>query len=276
MRAAGPSRTRSAVQAVRLVLPVSGVAVALRQPTGAEDLRLTEHDVGSPDLPLVLIERLGMAETELAWADLPVADIDAMIVRLRRALLGDRVVADVACAAAECGQRIDLSFSLDGYLAHHQPRPAPRSRGWRVEAVQAPWHALVGPGGEAARFRLPTLADQLAVAAAVDPAVALLEACVRPAGLPARVLARVEAAMAAMAPPLSGALEGRCPECGTPISAWFDARRYCLQELADRARFVFDDVDVLADRYHWSERAILTLPHSRRTEYADRARRVPA
>jgi hypothetical protein len=268
---------RSIAPAVRLVLPVSGLAVALLQPTGAEDLLLTEHGVGSPELALVLIERLGMADTPLAWANLPVADVDTMIVRLRRALLGDRVLADIPCAAAECGQRIDLSFSLDGYLAHHRPRPAPRGGGWRVVAAKAaPWHVLVGPAGEAARFRLPTLADQLAVSGAADPPLALLSACVRPAKLPVRVLARVEAAMALLAPPLAGELEGRCPECGTPISAWFGARRYCLQELADRARFVFDDVDVLADRYHWSERAILTLPHSRRTEYADRARRVPA
>ena len=69
---------------------------------------------------------------------------------------------------------------------------------------------------------------------------------------------------------------GACPQCGAPITALFQARHYCLRELRDRARFVFDDIDVLAERYHWSERAILTLPLARRTQYAERARQALA
>ena len=37
---------------------------------------------------------------------------------------------------------------------------------------------------------------------------------------------------------------------------------------------VFDDIDVLAERYHWSERAILSLPLTRRTQYVERARQA--
>lgn len=80
--------------------------------------------------------------------------------------------------------------------------------------------------------------------------------------------------MAALAPPLAGPLQGPCPHCASPIAARFEARLYCLQELRDRARFIFDDIDALAERYHWSERAILTLPHLRRTSYVERARRA--
>jgi hypothetical protein len=90
--------------------------------------------------------------------------------------------------------------------------------------------------------------------------------------LEARRRSRVEAAMAALAPPLAGPLRGRCPHCARPIEAWFEARLYCLQELRDRARFVHDDVDTLAERYHWSERAILNLPQVRRAQYVERAR----
>jgi hypothetical protein len=80
--------------------------------------------------------------------------------------------------------------------------------------------------------------------------------------------------MARLAPPLATPLRGQCPHCGAPITALFQARHYCLRELSDRARFVFDDIDILAERYHWSERAILTLPLSRRTLYAERARQA--
>jgi hypothetical protein len=211
----------------------------------------------------------------VSWADLPVPDIDTLIVRLRQAMLGDRVVADIACAGPACHQPIDLSFGLDAYLAHHRPRHgAARGRGWRLAAGDAPWHVLLSPDDEAARFRLPTIADQIAVDALPDPVAALAARCVRPAGLRGRMRTRVEAAMAALAPPLAGPLAGRCPDCGTPIAARFEARLYCLQELRDRARFVLDDVATLAGCYHWSERAILTLPHARRAGYAERARRA--
>ena len=80
--------------------------------------------------------------------------------------------------------------------------------------------------------------------------------------------------MTALAPPLAGPLRGQCPHCGRFIEAWFEARLYCLQELRDRARFVHDDVDALAERYHWSERDILKLPQMRRAQYAERARQA--
>ncbi len=53
----------------------------------------------------------------------------------------------------------------------------------------------------------------------------------------------------------------------------FAARWFCLTELRKRAAFVYQDVDVLARRYHWSERAILALPSARRAAYAELARR---
>ena len=65
-------------------------------------------------------------------------------------------------------------------------------------------------------------------------------------------------------------------ECGTAIEARFDARLFCLQELCDRARFVYDDVDAIAARHHWSEAEILALPGERRIQYAERARQSRA
>ncbi len=59
--------------------------------------------------------------------------------------------------------------------------------------------------------------------------------------------------MQALAPDLASELQGRCPECGATVAVRFEPRRYCLTELRDRARFLFADVDALAQRYHWSE-----------------------
>lgn len=78
--------------------------------------------------------------------------------------------------------------------------------------------------------------------------------------------------MAALAPPLAGPLSGTCPNCGTEVSTHFDPRRYVLAELRARARFVAEDLHILAARYHWTERTILALPSQRRAAYAEFAR----
>ena len=78
--------------------------------------------------------------------------------------------------------------------------------------------------------------------------------------------------MEALAPNLSQNLEGICPECGARVSVFFSPRRYCLRELRERAAFVYQDVDLLARRYHWSESEILALPCIRRMNYVEAAR----
>jgi hypothetical protein len=275
-----PARTPRAYRnapVARFALPVSGVVVALRQPTGAEDVLLAEHIVEDPTLALSIAERLGETDAAVNWADLPVPDIDTLILRLRQAVVGNRVVAEVDCSTSTCGQRVDLSFGIDAYLTHHRPRPgrARRREWWTERAADASdWYVLRTRDADEVHFRLPTLADQIAVDELPDAAAALAARCIRPGRLPARPRARVEAAMTALAPPLAGPLQGRCPHCATPIAAQFEARLYCLQELRDRARFVYADIDALAERYHWSERAILMLPQVRRTSYVERARQA--
>ena len=71
-------------------------------------------------------------------------------------------------------------------------------------------------------------------------------------------------------------MQGQCPHCGAAIMALFQPRQYCLRELRERARFVYDDIDALAERYHWTEPAILRLPAARRSQYVERARQARA
>jgi hypothetical protein len=277
MRAAATPRDHEPAPVARFVLPVSGLAVALTAPTGAEEVLLAERRAEDASLALALAERLGRAEAEVDWATLSITDIDALIARLRIAEVGDRVVGETACVSPACAEKVDLSFRLSDWLDHHRPRRgAPKGRDWRAEpAADAPgWRVLVVQGTEVARFRLPTLADQIAAQGAADPATALAEHVFWPADLPARFKARAEAAMEMLAPALAGPMQGQCPHCGAAITALFQPRQYCLRELRDRARFVYDDIDALAERYHWTERAILRLPAARRSQYVERARRA--
>jgi hypothetical protein len=276
-RAAAWSPTNP-VAVARFRLPVSGIQVALRQPTGADDLLLAEANIDDPALAIALARRLGQAESGVDWARLTVSDLDALILRLRQALYGNRIVADVVCRAPQCGSRIDISFVIEAYLTHHQPRAAPlRGRGWTVEPCceEPGWFCLALSGqSPSARFRLPSAADQVSVFGLADAEEALVRLCIRPPELPTRLGERVETAMAAMAPQLDSDLGGSCPDCGTTVLARFEARRYCLEEMRDRARFVYDDIDALAQRYHWSEQAILSMPNARRASYAELARQV--
>ncbi len=290
-------------------LPVSGRVVALKQPSGAEDLLLAEaaHTPGGDAaLALALVHRLArVVEGEpVDWGSLCVTDLDVLVVRLRQALIGDRLRADLPCPAPECGQRIDIDFSVAEFLAHHTPEAgATLGGGAAVESADEPgWFYLAdvpeesdspamdvaeatllepesSPGGPQSgpgwvRFRLPTADDLLAVAGQSAGDRELARRCIRPAEVPARLRRRVEAAMEALAPSLSGELEGLCPECGTTVTLQFDARWFCLRELRDRAVFIYQDVDLLARRYHWSETQILSIPQVRRAAYAELARQA--
>ncbi len=262
-------------EAGRFALPVSRRVVVLRPPRGAEDLLLLEAartPAGDAALALALARRLvRAAEGEpLDWNGLPVTDLDVLVMRLRQLLIGDRIRADVACPAAGCGRRIDVAFGIEDFLAHRGPEPAE----WPTEPDDEPGWFRPVESAEGVSFRLPTVADQLAVIGRPDADDELARRCVRPIDVPARLRHRVEEAMESLAPSLCGDLNGVCPECGAEVVVAFDARWYCLRELRDRAAFIYQDVDLLARRYCWTERDILALPHGRRAAYAELARRV--
>jgi hypothetical protein len=263
----------SELPVTRFVMPVSGVRVMLRQPTGIEDLLLSDHRRDDPAVVLRLVERLGQADIEVDWGGFPVTDIDTLILRLRQFVLGNVLSSSLTCAARDCGSRVEISFGIDSYLAHHRPhKGALVRRSWGVAVPeQDGWYRLTGDDHSTTTFRLPTLRDQIAVAGLSDGPELLAQRCIRSDERSARISARIDAAMSAYAPPLAGPLLGRCPDCGTEITARFEAREYCLQEFASRARFVYDDIDTLAERYHWSERAILAMPQARRVRYVERA-----
>ena len=282
-------------------LPVSDHVVALRHPTGAEDLLLLEAARDDTDLALALAGHLVRPTdgARIDWRELTVSDLEALILRLRQAIIGDRVRADVACQFTACGRRIDISFRISDYLADRKPvTPGVRSA-WSVEPDKDPgWFRLIKvrkrPGrlassaeppdhdsnvpfggddsASAVAFRLPTIADQLAVVGQRKGADKLAHRCIRPAGIPLRLRRLVEAAMETMAPSLSGDLQGTCPECGAKVVVFFDPLQFCLRELRDRAAFIYQDIDLLARRYHWSETDILAMPHVRRANYAELAR----
>lgn len=255
-------------------LPVSGIEVALRPPGGAEDVFLAEAGRYQPQLAQTLVQALARPAdgSTLDWTDVTLTDLDATLLAIRSMVLGERIASSARCTpparapsgsrdAMGCGASIDLGFGVAEYLAQHRPH-APRG----VTRCDDPaWYALDRTG---ARFRLPTHRDLAAIAAEPDPEVELARRCIEPHTARLHVRRRIEHAMEALAPNLYGTLEGVCPECSATVRIAFDPQRYVIEELRQRAAFVFEEVHLIAERYRWSEPAILAMPHARRARYA--------
>lgn len=231
------------------VLPVSAATVVFRPPSGYDDLLLAEH-VGDVRLRVEMVRRLAPpARADEDWTTLPFVDVDAALLGLRRFLEGDRLIAEIQCGA--CSAWGDVAFSIAEYLDAHRPRRAARAR---VASIPTVGHVLAaieahGPG---------------------PAAIAALEASYgaeHGGGADARkALARLEKA----APALSGPIEGVCPQCAAPVSAWFDPGAFVLAEMRPRAQMIYDEVHLLASAYGWTEDGILSLPGPRRAAYAAR------
>jgi hypothetical protein len=243
------------------VLPVSRLALAVREPIGEDELFVVE----SASAPLPTLLELGRRVVTAAdgspvpWPELPATDLGAVALLVRRALVGSTIHTDAACPAPGCGERIDVSFTVTDYVDHHRPR---RPRG--AVAAGDGWWSLTGAD---VRFRIPTVADVTELPAGEDGG--LDERCVKAAGtLTAALAQRVGRALAALAPSLDDLLGGVCPECGHEVTMRFDPIGYTLAELRHAFAGIHAETHALASAYGWPEDVILALPRSRRRRYA--------
>ncbi len=249
-----------------VTLPVSGLDVTLRRPAGEEDVLIWESPRRDMALVLDLLATLARTgDAEVRWEALTVTDVEALLLELRRLLFGDLVRGQARCESADCRARVDVTFRISDYLAHHTPRGTRDAE----PAGDPGWYAL---RNAPVSFRLPLAGDQVAIAGRPNAERSLVARCIRPPELPARLLRRVERVMQAMAPSLGDVVEGTCPECGASIAVYFDPQDFTLRELRDQASFVFQEIHLLASRYHWSEERIMRLPGARRAQYAEMIR----
>ncbi|HEY6390957.1 MAG TPA: hypothetical protein VIX89_06755 [Bryobacteraceae bacterium] len=242
-------------------LPVSGIDFHLRTPAGQEDLLLLETQAAEAELAAMLLARVAGREGGIEWTALPVADVEAALLMLRQITAGDVLRADVRCTAAGCGARVDLSFRVSEYLAHSIPRMPDNVAAAEGEG----WYAL---RGTEVRFRIPTLADQIAITGLPRAEAELARRTIRPADAAAANVRKAQQAMDIIAPCLSQPLQGICVECKQALSIHFDVYSFVLRELRRRAAQIYQDVHLIAQRYHWPESRILAMPSIRRQQYA--------
>jgi hypothetical protein len=221
--------------------------------------------------------------TERMARDLTVGDRQFLLLKLREVTFGPDVVAVASCPWPACGKKMDVGFRIPDV-------PIRPGRGdgpvYELELSQA---AALVDGGQLhrrVRFRLPTGADQEAVAVLLDsnPAGALrglLERCVvaigpaeppRPEWLDAlcpRARAEIEQAMAAAAHGPELTMEARCPECARTFTLPFEVADFFFGEVHASTDLLYREVHYLAYHYHWSEAEILDLPWDKRRRYIE-------
>lgn len=196
-------------------------------------------------------------------ASLALGDRETLLLHLRRATFGDKLEPVVRCPSSNCGQPMDVPLTVTALL----PDPPGGSLPEYQECVSQ-------PDGRRLRFRLPTGADQEAVAdvAQKDPMQAawiLASRCVDGAELNAAELEQLGEAMAALDPYADLRLSLQCPDCGHAFKSLFDTGAYLFEETSMRSRQLYEEVHTLAFYYHWSEAEILALPAAKRRRYLE-------
>lgn len=246
-------------------LPVDGRVVRLRPLAGADELAVAEARGGVLETALVLLDRL-VAPVDGGpddWSQLSVTDFELLLLAVRRELFGDLVRSDFFCPEEDCGERVEIEFSVADFAAAVAPG---RPRGVSDDPDRPGWRKV---GGLA--VRPPAVSDQM-IAQAGGGEEALVRRCIDPPDAPARQRNRAVAALQALAPEVSRTLEGVCPGCRRPVHAVFHVPGFVVAEVRRAVSRMTDEVDLIAAAYHWSEPEILALPRARRQAYAARIR----
>lgn len=244
---------------------VTGRAPGQRAAAPLEDvdvLRLWEGAAGLGPIERALA-LAGPDDGDPSLAEAPLGRCQARLLRLRQALLGNRLEATAACP--ECRETVELVLGVTDLLSFDGAGGA----------------GIVDVDGHTVSWRSPTPADLAAAAETSagggDPETVILERCILsalgpqgvmdPGGLPAPAREAVAAAMAAADPLAEILVSLVCPECGSAFEAEVDVASFVWAELEATASRIVLDVDTLARAYGWTEADVLALGAQRRTAY---------
>ncbi|MEL6773711.1 MAG: hypothetical protein AAFP23_03050 [Pseudomonadota bacterium] len=189
-------------------------------------------------------------------AALSVGDRQHLVRLIGAELAGDTRWLTSRCG--ECGEGFDFRVTLSALPVK------PAGEGYPDVPVTL--------RGRPYRLRVPTGADQAAIAAIEDEEAALAALIDRllsgqdappAADLTAAEIARIEAALEDAAPEVATEVLATCHACGAENRVGVDP----YMALGEAGDGILAEVHVLARRYHWSEAEILSLPRRRRAAY---------
>lgn len=225
-------------------------------------VRLEARDQGAGLHPLdQALLLLGLADPAAdGLAALPLAERDRRLLAHRQATFGDRMECLADCPA--CGATQEFELSTAALLA-----------GLDVSADEVieveSWRILLrslNSADLALAAREPT-AER---AQCVLVAQAIVEAS-GPEGepLPDRLWLQVAELVAAREAAGETALNLTCSDCGATNAMALDVGAHVWAEVEADARRLLGEIAILAERFGWSEAALLTMPPRRRRAYLD-------
>jgi hypothetical protein len=202
-------------------------------------------------------------------ARLSVGRRNTVLFALRERMFGPLLRALVHCPA--CGEKLEFSTALAELCRLDAAAPDEREHRLSVDEFEV-W------------FRPPRVSDLAAAAAALgdvgEVRRTLFRDCVCHAerdgaaiaadDLPATVVEAIEDELGELDPNGDVVVGFDCAGCGHPWSTGFDIASFLWSEVAFLAQHLFDEVDLLARAYGWSEDTILAMSSVRRRRYLDR------
>jgi hypothetical protein len=192
--------------------------------------------------------------------DLPLGHRDSLLLSWRRLLLGDTI--DGVAQCPKCAETVETQFS---------PAALAMTAGAAVDTA-----GELDLAGQRVRYRLPTVADAIALAETTRAdGRALLARCIIGAdgdalpdsALPESALVEIADRIAQADPCADILLDLTCPSCAHRWSAPFDTVAVLWAEIDAWAQRTLHEVVAIAGSFGWSEADILALSPQRRADY---------
>jgi hypothetical protein len=222
--------------------------------------------------------------TEEIARSLLVGDRQYLLLKLREATFGDIVQSTVNCPWSDCGEKVDIDFSLENV-----PVKTSTFKGPIYTAELSPETAFVDEQGDQHRkikFRLPNGGDQEALSSLIvtNETLAqtkLLERCIKKIGpcknpgtdiisrLSPKARMEIEKQMDKVAPKVELTFDANCPECQRQFPLPFALQDFFIGELSISQELLYREVHYLASHYHWSEREIMQMTRNKRRKYIE-------
>ncbi|MFF4346179.1 hypothetical protein [Streptomyces sp. NPDC001530] len=242
---------------------------ALREIPAGRLLAAWDEGVTRPPVarPLALLAA-ATGDGDETLASLSLGQREAVLLRLREQIFGERITALATCPA--CSERVEVCLSAAAVL------------GDSPETAMDPAALTLEMNGYRVDFRLPDSRDAAAAGDSPDVATArqvLLDRCVTVtdrdgrrrtgADVPPDVVAAVVERMAQLDPHADVGLALTCPTCARGWDAPFDAGAFLWSEVETWARRTLRQIHELALAYGWSEAETLGLSERRRQAYLE-------
>lgn len=182
-------------------------------------------------------------------ADLPLGEVDLLLLELRERCFGPLLDCLVTCP--HCGEDLDASVDVSEL---------------RLPAAEEDVRE-VSVGGRALEVRAVTTSDLLAT----GDRASLIRRCVTRGDVDEEALSLVENVLDQLDPQAAPTVELDCPACRGSWLAPFDVADFVWSEIDRTARRTLFDVHALATAYGWTEDAVLALTPLRRSYYLQAA-----